>query len=102
MTEKDVLELVDAWAATELAGDADQCLELLAEEFRGIGPVGFVLNREQWTARHRDGNLVNHEFAVTDAEVTGYGDTAIVRAVQQQKTTVRGHESNGSFRVGLV
>jgi hypothetical protein len=74
----------------------------LDPDFAGIGPVGFVLNRDQWTGRHRDGNLTNHAFDLLDPQVVTYGDTAIVRAVLNQRTTARGRDTSGSFRVGLV
>ncbi|GAB3879928.1 nuclear transport factor 2 family protein [Kibdelosporangium lantanae] len=97
-----VLDLVQQWAAAELAGDADALTELLDENFAGIGPVGFVLNREQWAGRHRDGNLTNHAIEIIDPQLTHYGDTVIVRAVMDQKTTARGRDTSGSFRIGVV
>jgi ketosteroid isomerase-like protein len=99
---KDVLDLVQQWAAAELAGDADALTGLLDENFAGIGPVGFVLNRDQWTGRHRDGNLTNHAVEIIDPQVTPYGDTVVVRAVMDQKTTARGRDTSGSFRIGLL
>jgi hypothetical protein len=98
----DVLDLVNQWAAAELAGDADTLTGLLHENFAGVGPVGFVLDRDQWVGRHRDGSLTNHAFDVIDPRPTSYGDTVIVRAVLDQKATARGHDASGSFRVGLV
>lgn len=98
-------ELIDKWAAAELAGDFGAYDDLLAPEFRGVGPVGFVLNRDQWGSRHRRG-LVNHEFRVEDREIRQFGDsgdTAVVTAVQTQKTTIGpGQENNGSFRIVVV
>jgi uncharacterized protein (TIGR02246 family) len=96
-------ELIDKWAAAELAGDFGAYDELLAPEFRGVGPVGFVLNRDQWGSRHRRG-LVNHEFRVEDREIRQFGDdSAVVTAVQTQKTTIGpGQENNGSFRIVVV
>lgn len=46
--------------------------------------------------------LRNHEFTVTDPHVRTYGDTAIVEAVQQQKTTAMGRDTSGSFRLLVV
>jgi len=97
-----VNELIDKWAAAELAGDASAYDELLAPDFRGVGPVGFVLDREQWAARHAHG-LVNHEFRVDDRELRAYGDdTVVVTAVETQRTVAMGQENNGSFRIVAV
>jgi uncharacterized protein (TIGR02246 family) len=102
MSHDDVLDLVNRWAAAELAGDADGLTDLLAPDFAGVGPVGFQLDREQWAGRHRDGNLTNDEFTVTEPHVRTYGDTAVVVAVLRQRTTARGRDTSGSFRIGLV
>lgn len=96
-----VLELIRRWARAELNGDFDAFPDLLAPDFRGIGPVGFVLTGEQWAHRHR-GDVINHEFGVIEPQVRIYGDVAVVDAVQRQRTTARGKDVNGSFRVVAV
>lgn len=101
MSEQAVVELVQRWADVERNGDVDAYGEILDEDFRGIGPVGFVLDGEQWAARHRNG-LRNEEFVVADPRVRTFGDTAIVDAVQWQQTFAMGHESSGSFRIVVV
>lgn len=102
MSHHDVLDLVNRWAAAELAGDAEGLAGLLAPDFAGVGPVGFQLDREQWAGRHRDGNLTNHEFTVTDPHVRAYGDAAVVVAVLAQRTTAMGRDTSGSFRISVV
>lgn len=95
-------ELIDKWAAAELAGDTAAYDDLLSPDFRGVGPVGFVLNRAQWASRFGRG-LVNHEFRVEDRQVREFGDTAVVTAVQTQRTTVGpGQQNDGSFRIVVV
>ena len=96
-----VLDLVQRWATAELTGDAEAYHWLLAPDFVGVGPVGFVLDATQWAQRHRS-DLKNHEFDVNDPHVRLYGDTAVVEAVQKQQTTVMGRDTSGSFRLGIV
>ena len=98
----DVLDLVTRWAEAELGEDATTLEGLLAEDFTGIGPLGFVLTKEQWTGRYRGGDLKNTEFAVLDPQVRSYGDTAVVVGVQQQQNSYQGHDSGGQFRLTLV
>src|SRR6266511_2712519 len=62
VSEQEVLDLVQRWAEVELRGDADAYGDLLAPDFIGVGPVGFVLTRDQWAERHR-GDLKNEETA---------------------------------------
>lgn len=44
----DVLDLVQQWADAERQNDGSALAPLLADEFFGVGPLGFVLTRDQW------------------------------------------------------
>jgi uncharacterized protein (TIGR02246 family) len=97
----DVLDLVDRWAAAEQANDAGALEGLLADDFVGVGPLGFVLGRDQWLARFGNG-LENRAFKVEDAQVRDYGGTAVVVGVLAQETSFQGTDNSGRFRVSLV
>lgn len=102
MTQQPILDLVQRWSEAELKGDLASYDELLAADFLGVGPVGFVLAKPEWIGRFREG-LTNHEIEIQEPTVRCYGDdTAVVLAVQRQRSTARGHEVAGSFRVTLV
>jgi ketosteroid isomerase-like protein len=98
---QDVLDLVDRWANAELTGNVDAYADLLDDEFVGVGPVGFVLDKARWAGRHR-GDLENHEFEIIEPHLRIIGETAIVEAVQRQRTTAMGRDTSGSFRVVIV
>ena len=51
MSATNVLDLVTSWAKAEEANDAAALDRLLAGDFVGVGPLGFVLDRDQWLAR---------------------------------------------------
>ncbi|SEL99166.1 nuclear transport factor 2 family protein [Streptacidiphilus jiangxiensis] len=97
-----LMERLTAWAAAERSGDAAALDGLLHQEFRGVGPFGFVLDREQWLRRFADG-LHYSEFAFTSdfdiREVTG---TAVVIGTQVQSGSYQGRPTDGSFRVTLI
>lgn len=97
-----VSETIDQFAKAEQNADADALEGLLAAEFRGVGPLGFVLTKEQWIGRYRSGALVPTAFELRDTEVRQFGDTAIVLAVQRQEGSYNGHPANGEFRATLV
>lgn len=101
MATTDVLDLVRSWAAAEQGNDAEALDGLLADDFVGVGPVGFVLGREQWLARFGNG-LENRSFAVEDARVRDYGTAAVVVGVLAQDTSFQGGDNSGRFRVTLV
>src|SRR4029453_14369242 len=46
-TETEVLDLVERWAKAEQGNDAEALAGLLADDFAGVGPLGFVLDRQQ-------------------------------------------------------
>ncbi len=96
-----VLDLVQRWAAAEQGNDAGTLGGLLADDFAGVGPLGFVLTREQWLARFGHG-LVNHAFAIEDPQVHGYAAAAVVIGVLAQETSWQGGDNSGRFRVSLV
>jgi uncharacterized protein (TIGR02246 family) len=100
-SQSDILDLLQRWASAELNGDSHAYADLLTQDFVGVGPVGFVLNGEQWAQRHK-GDLKNHEFEVLEPHVRSYGDAAIVEAVQRQVTTAMGRDTSGKFRLGMV
>jgi uncharacterized protein (TIGR02246 family) len=100
-TTNDVLELVTSWAKAEEANDPAALDRLLAGDFAGVGPLGFVLGRDQWLARFGNG-LENRAFAVEDAQVRDYGSAAVIVAVLAQETSFRGGDSSGRFRLTLV
>jgi uncharacterized protein (TIGR02246 family) len=100
MSEQEVLDLVKRYAAAELNGDAGAYDDLVTEDFHGIGPVGFVLNKQQWVGRLA--NVKNDAFEVKDATVRVYGDSAVVVGVQDQTTTVMGRDTSGQFRLTLA
>jgi uncharacterized protein (TIGR02246 family) len=97
----EVLELVEGWAAAEQGNDAEALDGLLADDFVGVGPLGFVLGRDQWLARFGNG-LENRSFAVEDAQVRDYGSAAVVVGVLAQETSFRGGDNSGRFRLTLV
>jgi ketosteroid isomerase-like protein len=97
----DLLDLVDRWAAAEQENDAGRLDGLLADDFVGVGPLGFVLTRQQWLERFGNG-LENRTFKVEDPQVHDHGGAAVVVGVDNQETSFRGGDNSGRFRLTLT
>jgi ketosteroid isomerase-like protein len=100
--KQDVEELGQQWAAAELRSDTAALDRLLADDFVGIGPLGFMLTKEQWLARFASGDIRYSAFAWEDVQVRVYGDAAIATGRQAQTGTYRGRDITAQFRATLV
>src|SRR2546423_11584491 len=102
-TEGDDIErFLIEWTAAEQRGDAAALDHLLADDFTGVGPLGFTLSKQDWLARYAGGDLKYRTFKLADTAVRRYGDAAIVIAQQRAAGAYRGHEVPGELRVTLV
>ena len=100
--EQEVLRLADAWIAAELRGDTAFFDRTLSDDFIGIGPLGFMLSKQEWLARHRSGDLKYESFGLNERKVRVYNDAAILTGRQVQNAAYRGNPMPGQFRTTLV
>src|SRR5215471_15868344 len=102
-TQQEVLHLANAWANAELHGDTTSIERTLADDFIGIGPLGFMLTKLEWLARHEAGDLKYESFNLDEVKVRVYNnDAAVLTARQAQQATYRGNSIPGQFRIALV
>jgi Domain of unknown function (DUF4440) len=52
-----ITALLSEWAAPEASGDTATLKRCLADDFTGVGPLGFTLSRQDWLARPPPGPL---------------------------------------------
>jgi len=99
---RSISELEQQWVAAERAGDASALERLLADNFRAVGPVGFVLDKQQWLDRYRNGDLHSDEIVWDDVDIRTHGDTAIAIGQWTERGAYEGHPVDGTFRVTQV
>ena len=87
------------WANAELRGDVNALNDLLADDFSGVGPLGFLLTKEQWLARFSSGDLKYESFVWDQTDSRLYGDAAVVVGRQTQSGTHQGNPIQAQFRV---
>ena len=101
-TEQEVMRLADAWANAELRGETTFLESTLADDFIGIGPLGFMLTKQEWLARHKSGDLKYESFNLDEVKVRMYNEAAILTGRQVQNAAYRGNSIQGQFRTTLV
>jgi ketosteroid isomerase-like protein len=82
----------------EVDGDVATLDTLATEDFMLVGPVGFVLDKQQWLDRYRGGGLRTHALAYEDAVTRVHGDCAIRIGRHVQEAEFQGRSVNGEFR----
>jgi ketosteroid isomerase-like protein len=94
----EILAVAARWEAAELAGDTAVLRELLTDDFVGVGPLGFVLNKQAWLGRHSPGALTHTEFSWHDVQVRVYGSSAVAVGIEEAKGSFGGHPIAGKLR----
>ncbi len=89
--------LVEDWASGELRGDTAFVGDVLADDFVGVGPRGFMLTKEQWISRHEAGNLRYETFGLDEVSIRPYGDAAVV--VCRQSAEGMYEDENGRYDI---
>jgi Domain of unknown function (DUF4440) len=95
-------DLLRAWADAEARGDAAALDALLAADFRGDGPAGFVLGKRQWLDRHRRGELTVGWFAWTAVDVRARSRSAVATGTLCQVARDRGRDCGGASVCTIV
>jgi ketosteroid isomerase-like protein len=97
-----IRELGSRWADAEQRGDIDTLDALSTDDFTLVGPLGFVLDKQQWLDRYRTGGLVTHSLMWDDIEVRDYGDAAVAIGRHSQRAEYQGDNVDGHFRATHV
>lgn len=101
-TTDQINELERRWVAAEEHGDVAELDALSTGDFTFVGPLGFVLDKQQWLHRYRTGELVTRVLVWEDVQVRQYGDTAVAIGTHTQQATFQGNPADGQFRATHV
>ena len=100
---EEIATFLSEWATAEVNGDVADLEARLTDDFTGIGPLGFILPKKEWLARHAPGALQYQSFQVQDPQIRLYGgDAAVVVAHQVQNGTHQGRPIPAEARITLV
>jgi ketosteroid isomerase-like protein len=96
--DEQVRDLGRRWVEAEQRGDLATLDAITAPDFTLVGPLGFVLNKQQWLDRYRTGALVTRSLIWDEIEVRDYGEAAVAVGRHTQKASYLGHPVDGRFR----
>ena len=94
-------EFVGEWADAEQREDVALLREVLTDDFIGIGPLGFMLTKDQWLGRY-EGGLSYDSFALDEVAARFYGSAAVATCRQSQAGEFQGNDASGEFRATLI
>jgi hypothetical protein len=100
--EHEVAQLADTWATAELQRNTAFLEQILADDFVGVGPLGFLLTKQEWLARHQTGDMKYDVHALDEVKVRAYNEAAIAIGRLTQEATYRGNPINAQMRTTLV
>lgn len=95
----ELMDIGRRWADAEVAKDVETLNALAHPQFRLVGPLGFVLDRDAWLQRYQPGQLDTTELSWDEVAITVLTDTAVSIGRQRQRATYAGHRSDGDYRV---
>ena len=101
-TTAEITEIGARWAQAEQAGDTDALDALSTDDFTLVGPVGFVLGKQQWLGRYRGGGLRTESLEWDEVQVRDYGAAAVAVGRQTQRAEFQGNRADGQFRTTHV
>jgi ketosteroid isomerase-like protein len=90
------------WSAAECAGDAGSLARMVADDFVGVGPLGFTLDKAQWLDRHRTGDLRYDSFELHDLQPRLRYAAAVITASLDARGAYKGQTTPQSLRTTLV
>ncbi len=88
-TENELLQLANSWIDAEKSGESQFLEDTLTDDFIGIGPLGFMLRKNEWIERHMSGDLKYESLDLKETSVRVYNDAAILIGRQEQKPRIR-------------
>jgi ketosteroid isomerase-like protein len=93
---------LDDWSAAEHAGDTERLEALLTDDFTAAGPLGFILLKQAWLARHRQGDLTYDSFSLAEVQARVHEEAAVVTARNNTRGSYQGHAIPEATRATLV
>jgi ketosteroid isomerase-like protein len=102
MNAQQIDSFLAAWTHAERDGDVATLDALVADDFVGVGPLGFTLPKAAWLGRHASGELTYEQFAVDEVDARPHDDVAVITARHTAAGNYNGQPIPAALRATLV
>ena len=104
MTTHEISRLLERFADAQRLADLDALSELLTDDFKLVGPLGFVVPKQLWLEQFRTGALQidSLEWDEVDIRAYAYANLALAVGKLTQAGTYAQNRSDGQFRVTVI
>ena len=101
LTTDEISKLLERFSEAQSLSDLDALSGLLTADFKLVGPVGFVVSKQQWLEQFGTGALQieSLEWDEVDIRTYAYAGFAIAIGRLTQSATYVQNRSDGEFRV---
>jgi hypothetical protein len=101
MTRTEINDLLARFAEAQRLSDVDDLSGLLTDDFKLVGPLGFVLPKQEWLEQFRTGRLQiqSLDWDEIDIRTHAYACFAIAIGRVTQAATYAQKPADGQFRV---
>jgi ketosteroid isomerase-like protein len=100
--KQEVRRLAGAWIVAELRGDTAFLEQTLADDFMAVGPLGFLLTKQEWIGRHASGNMTYNALTLDEVTVRLYDQVAVLIGRKVQDAAYRGNSVTAQLRTTVV
>jgi ketosteroid isomerase-like protein len=103
-TASEIGKLLNRFAEAQRLSDLDALSELLTDDFTLVGPLGFVVPKQQWLEQFRTGALRIESLEWDDVDIRThvYANSAIAIGRLTQTATYGDDRADGAFRVTAI
>jgi ketosteroid isomerase-like protein len=104
MTTHEIERALEEFADAQRRGDGGALAELLTDDFKLVGPLGFVVPKEQWLDQFDADTLQIESLDWDELEIRTYGYREVAIAVGRltQVATYAQTPASGQFRVTAI
>jgi ketosteroid isomerase-like protein len=103
-TSEEISKLLQRFAEAQRRSDVAALSGLLTDDFKLVGPLGFVVPKQQWLEQFHTGALQIESLVWDEVDIRTYADAGFAISIGKltQAATYAQNRSDGQFRVTLI